>query len=106
MINPQTANYIIYTCVAVGLAAITYVIISDIQNWLLQRKQYAEAHRLATQNYINGLREHIRQLQNDIRAYSARECEQLDQLDVAGKRIKFLANELVWDSKKTQVLVR
>lgn len=106
MINSQVYDYIIYGCAGVFAAAVTYVIWIDIKQWLDQKKQYAEACRLATQNHINGLMERIATLQGDIRAYAGRELEYQNQLGIAGKRIKFLANELAFEGKETQVLSR
>jgi hypothetical protein len=105
--NPETYETIIYLAMAGGLGAITYGGVLKVVDWFTQRRQYDEAHRAATQNYINGLLDQISSLQNDNRAYAARELEQLNQLEMAGKRIKFLGRELACDpDKKTQVLSR
>ena len=105
--NPETYEFMIYVAIGGSASAITYAIILKTIDWFTQRKQYAEAQRFATQNYINGLLDQIRQLQDDARAYAGRELQQLNQLSVANKRIKFLGRELACDQdKKTQVLSR
>lgn len=107
MINPQVYDYIIYGCAGVFAAAVAYVVAIDIKQWLDQKKQYAEACRLATQNHINGLMEQISRLQDDIRAYAARELSYLNERKITSARLSFMAREIACDpDKKTQVLTR
>ena len=107
MITPQTADYILYTCVAVGLSAVAYFVACEIQDWFTQRKQYAEAHRLATENYINGLREQIERLQQELRDAVMRELSYLNERKITSSRMAFMAREISCDpDKKTQVFSR
>lgn len=103
----QTYQYIIYTCIAVGLAAVAYYVVSEIQDWLTQRKQYAEAHRLATQNYTNGLLERIEWLEQALRDAATGQLALVEERNTLANRCKMLARELACDpDKKTQILVK
>jgi hypothetical protein len=108
MITHETADYILYTCAAVGLAVIAYVVYTETRDWLKQRKQYAEACRVASQNYVKGLLERIDRLEDELRDAARRELGYLNERKITSARMSFLAQELSLDdmNKKTQVLQR
>jgi hypothetical protein len=107
MITPQTADYTLYTCIAVGLSAVAYFVKCEIQDLLNQRKQYAEAHRLATENYIKGLLERISGLEQALRDAAMSRLELLQERKILVARNAFMAREISCDvDKKTQVLSR
>jgi uncharacterized pyridoxal phosphate-containing UPF0001 family protein len=92
----------------VGLAAIAYSIYTETRDWLNQRKQYAEACRVASENYVRGLLERIARLEEDLRDAAMRELGYLNERKITSARMSFMASELSLDdmSKKTQVLSR
>jgi hypothetical protein len=101
-------NYIIYTAIGLGLALISYVAFAEIQNWLMQRKQYAEAHRLASQNYTQGLLDRIAQLEQALRDAAMAQLSLVEERRRLIARCTILAQELGTDEidKKTRVLSR
>lgn len=103
----ETVNHILYTFVALSAVCIAYVVYTETRDWLNQRKQYAEACRVASENYVKGLIEKIDRLEDELRDAARRELGYLNERKITSARMTFLAREIACDpDKKTQVLSR
>jgi hypothetical protein len=110
MLTAQTIDYIAYGAIGISAFMISWFVFTEVRNRLdqcKQHKQYEEAQRVATQNYIQGLLEKIGQLEDEVRSRAFRELGYLNERKVTNERLRFMSQELSYDpDKKTQVLSR